>query len=71
MRNKRAEERNDATGIDHRKGSVKNPAVVQSGGKDVDTEAMEAVRQWRFTPASCGKDPFEAQILVDVTIHLE
>jgi TonB family protein len=54
-----------------KKGGVKNPAVVQSGGKDVDREAMEAVRQWRFTPASCGGKPFEAQILVDVTIHLE
>lgn len=54
-----------------KKGRVKNPAVVQSGGKDVDREALEAVRQWRFTPASCGTDPIEAKIQVEVTIQLQ
>jgi periplasmic protein TonB len=54
-----------------KKGRVKNPAVVQSGGKDVDKGAMEAVRQWRFTPAMCGTDPIEAKIQVEVDIHLQ
>jgi len=54
-----------------KKGRVKNPAVVQSGGKDVDREAMEAVRQWRFTPASCGTDPIEAKIQVEIAIRLQ
>jgi TonB family protein len=54
-----------------KKGRVKNPAVVQSGRKDVDREAMEAVRQWRFTPAMCGTDPIEAKIQVEMDIHLQ
>ena len=40
-------------------------------GKDADTRAMEAVRQWRFTPAMCGIEPIEAKIQVQVDIHLE
>ena len=50
------------------KGSVKNPVVVRSGGKDVDEKAMEAVRQWRFSPATCGKDPIEVKIQVEVEV---
>lgn len=54
-----------------KKGRVKNPSVVQSGGKDVDREAMEAVRQWRFIPGSCGTEPIETKIQVQVDIHLQ
>jgi TonB family protein len=53
-----------------KKGRVKNLAVVQSSGKDVDRQAMEAVRQWRFTPAMCDTDPFEVKIQVEVEISL-
>jgi TonB family protein len=54
-----------------KKGRVKNPAVVLSGGKDVDKQAMEVVRQWRFSPKICGTDTIEAKILVEVEIHLQ
>jgi TonB family protein len=54
-----------------KKGRVKNLAVVQSGGKDVDRQAMEAVRQWRFTPAMCDTEPIEVKIQVEVDIHLQ
>ncbi len=53
-----------------KRGKVKNPTVIQSGGKDVDRQAMEAVRQWRFTPAMCG-DPMEVKIQVNVDIRLQ
>ena len=54
-----------------KKGRVKNLTVVQSSGKDVDRQAMEAVRQWRFTPAMCDADPIEVKIQVEVVIHLQ
>jgi TonB family protein len=54
-----------------KKGRVKNLTVVESGGKDVDRQAMEAVRQWRFTPSMCGADPIEAKIQVKVYIRLQ
>ncbi len=54
-----------------KKGRVKNPVVVQSGGKDVDKQAMEAVQRWRFTPAVCGTDPIETKIQVEIDIHLQ
>jgi TonB family protein len=52
-------------------GRVKNLGVVDSGGKDVDRQAMEAVRQWRFAPSMCGADPIEAKIRVKVEIRLQ
>ena len=54
-----------------KKGRVRNPTVVESAGKDVDREAMEAVRRWRFTPAMCGTTPTEMKIHVEMDIHLQ
>ena len=54
-----------------KKGRVQNPAVVQSGGKDVDRQAIEAIQQWKFTPAMCGTHPIEAKIQVQMDIHLQ
>lgn len=53
-----------------KKGRVQNPAVVQSGGKDVDRQAIEAIRQWKFTAAMCGTNPIEAKIQVQMDIQL-
>src|SRR5579872_487815 len=52
------------------KGTVHDPLVIQSGGDDVDKEVIETVRQWRFTPATCGTDPIQAKIHLNVAIHL-
>jgi TonB family protein len=54
-----------------KKGRVKKPVVVQSGGNDVDEQAIEAVRRWRFAPAICGTDQAETKIHVEVNIHLQ
>ncbi len=53
-----------------KKGNVHDPVVIQSGGRDVDNAAIEAVRRWRFTPAMCGKDSKETKVRVVVTINL-
>jgi TonB family protein len=54
-----------------RKGHVHDPIVIQSGGPDVDRAAIEAVREWRFTPAMCGKDPTETKVRVVMQINLK
>ncbi len=53
-----------------RKGKVHDPVVIQSGGDDVDKQALDSVRRWRFTPATCGTDPIEAKVRVRVTTSL-
>jgi TonB family protein len=53
-----------------KKGKVHDPVVIKSGGSDVDKEAIDAVRSWRFTPAKCGKNPIESKTNVVVRISL-
>ena len=53
-----------------KKGKVRDPVVVHSGGNDVDKQAMGSVRQWRSTPATCGTEPIETKINVEVKISL-
>jgi TonB family protein len=53
-----------------RKGKVHDPVVVRSAGDDVDKQALDSVRRWRFTPATCGTDSIEAKVRVQVTISL-
>jgi TonB family protein len=43
--------------------------VVGSGGKDFDQPALEAVRKWRFKPATCDGLPVAVQINVEVTFR--
>lgn len=44
--------------------------VVRALGMGLDDKALEAVRQWRFTPAMKGDTPVAVQINVEVTFHL-
>jgi len=53
-----------------RKGKVHDPVVIRSGGDDVDKQALDSVRRWRFIPATCGKEPIEAKARVEVRISL-
>jgi TonB family protein len=53
-----------------KKGKVHDPIVIKSGGSDVDKEAINAVRSWRFTPAKCGKNPIETKTNVVLRISL-
>ena len=54
-----------------KKGKVHDPAIVESGGADVDKQAIQAVRQWRFDPAICGTDRIETKIQVRLIIILQ
>ena len=53
-----------------KKGKVHDPVVIRSGGDDVDKQAIDSVRRWRFTPATCGTEPIETKVRVEVRISL-
>jgi TonB family protein len=44
--------------------------VTQSLGSGLDEKAIEAVRQWRFEPATKEGKPVAVQMAVDVSFHL-
>jgi TonB family protein len=53
-----------------KKGKVHDPVVIRSAGKDADKSAIEAVRQWRFSPAMCGDQAIQTKVNVSVDIIL-
>ena len=53
-----------------KKGKVHDLVVIHSGGNDADKQVIDSVRQWRFTPATCGTDPIETKINVEVRLSL-
>jgi TonB family protein len=53
-------------GLDGRPHDIK---VIRSVDKDYDRAAVEALRQWEFTPASCGGEPREVKIAVEMVFH--
>lgn len=38
-------------------GSIQNPAVEYSSHPDFTQSALEALKQWRYSPAMCGQEP--------------
>ena len=51
-------------------GRTYNIRVGQSLGMGLDEKAIEAVRQWRFRPATYNGQPVATQIAVEVDFHL-
>ena len=51
-------------------GLPRNLRVRQSLGMGLDEKALEAVRTWRFRPATKDGDPVAVQIEVEVNFHL-
>lgn len=43
--------------------------IIRSVGKKFDKSAGEALREWRFRPASCDGEPMEAEIEVEFETH--
>lgn len=43
--------------------------VIDSVNNDYDQASLEAVRQWRFKPASCEGKPTELEIAIEVHFH--
>src|SRR5581483_11103737 len=51
-------------------GSSSHITVISGVGKGLDEKAMDAVRSWKFRPATKGGKPVPAEILVEVQFHL-
>jgi TonB family protein len=50
-----------------REGRVRQTLVIGTAGTDLDVAAANAVKQWRYTPFTCGKTPVESE--TEVTIN--
>ena len=48
------------------KGLVDHPRVVQGLDPDIDKSAVEAIKQWRFSPAQKDKKPVAVKVTVEV-----
>ncbi len=48
------------------KGLPENPQVVQGLDPEVDKSAVEAIKQWRFSPAQKDKKPVAVKVTVEV-----
>jgi TonB family protein len=46
-------------------GLVHSPVVIESGGSDEDSSVLEAVRGWRYRPATCNAVPAETESKVE------
>jgi TonB family protein len=46
-------------------GLVHSPVVIESGGSDEDSSVLEAVRAWRYRPATCNAVPAETESKVE------
>jgi TonB family protein len=45
--------------------------VQGSGARELDRAAVEAVRRWRFAPATRGGQPVEGSVQVPITFNLK
>lgn len=50
-------------------GHVQDTRVLESAGDSLDRAAIEAVKQWEYSPANCGT-PLPAEIEVRVNLAL-
>lgn len=51
------------------KGMPKDPRVEKGIDKDVDQSAVDAVKQWRFTPAQKNGTPIAVRVSVQIQFH--
>jgi len=51
-------------------GMPRNVSVTRAAGMGLDDKAIEAVRQWRFTPGMKGDTPVAVRINVETSFHL-
>ena len=52
-------------------GSVKQTAILQTGGEYLDESVLDAVRKWQYEPAKCETMPVESEQEVTVNFTLE
>jgi TonB family protein len=51
------------------RGIPKDPHVVRSLDKDVDQVAVDAVKQWLFSPAKKDGKPVAVNVTIEITFH--
>ena len=51
-------------------GHARNIHVLKSLGMGLDEKAIEAVRQWKFEPATKDGKPVAVKVAVEVSFHL-
>jgi TonB family protein len=52
-------------------GTVRDPQVTRSLDKDLDKNAMECVKKWKFEPATKDGKPVATHVAVEVTFHIQ
>ena len=57
-----------SVGID---GMPHDISTVSSPNPKQEKAALEALRQWRFRPATCDREPVEVKIAVDIASHIQ
>jgi len=50
-------------------GKPKDLIVVSAPNPDFDRAALNALKNWRFSPAHCGKEPIEKSIEVQMQFN--
>ena len=51
------------------KGLPRDLRVIESVGKELDSSAIEAVKQWRFEPARKNDKPVAVRVTVEIRFH--
>lgn len=51
------------------KGNVRDSQIQYSAGAGFDDEALKAVKNWKFMPATCDGEPIELPVSVQVLFH--
>ena len=51
------------------KGLPRDPHVVKGLDKDLDQSAVEAVKEWRFSPAEKDGKPIAVRVSVEIQFH--
>ena len=52
-------------------GTVRDPQVTRSLDKDLDKNALECVRKWKFEPATKDGKPVATHVAVEVSFHVQ
>ena len=52
-------------------GTVRDPQVTRSLDKDLDKNAVECVKKWKFEPATRDGKPVASRVAVEVSFHVQ
>jgi protein TonB len=52
-------------------GTVRDPQVTRSLDKDLDKNAVECVKKWKFEPATKDGKPVASRVAVEVSFHVQ